>query len=238
MADVIDRGAHLLFDEHRDYNHATDGQYKSLRDQADRLYKKRNELSQLSQRAYQSGDKQKAHSYSIELKKVLNQAESYNRQAAEYVFRENNADSASDEIDLHGLFIKEAEWILQQRISYAIKTNQPHLKVIVGKGLHSVNGISKMKPAVDKMCTESHLTHKIDPHNAGVLIIDLRNTAAGQIPSHWGTSGQGPQQNFNYAPPPQNQGHPHTQNILQDEKVKNGLKRFLIKLVCMCINSK
>ena len=56
----------------------------------------------------------KAHELSEELKRILAQAEECNRKAAEYVFRENNEDSGPDEIDLHGLYVKEAEWILKE----------------------------------------------------------------------------------------------------------------------------
>ena len=86
MTDYLDRGVRLGGDE-RDYNHATDGEYKKLRAKADDLYKKRNQLSQQSQQAYKSGDKQKAHELSEKAKQIVDEAEGYNRQAAEYVFR-------------------------------------------------------------------------------------------------------------------------------------------------------
>lgn len=55
----------------------------------------------------------------------------YNKQASEYIFRENNAPGrvADDTIDLHGQFVEEAEEILEQRIRYAQQNNQTHLHV-------------------------------------------------------------------------------------------------------------
>ncbi|KAI4174963.1 MAG: hypothetical protein LQ343_001990 [Gyalolechia ehrenbergii] len=55
--------------------------------------------------------------------------EQYNKQAAEFIFRENNAVGRvdSDTIDLHGLYVHEAEDILEQRIRYAQSTGQTHL---------------------------------------------------------------------------------------------------------------
>lgn len=245
MADVISRGAKLVFDDSptRDYNHATDNEYKRLRDEADRLYKKRNQLSQQSQNAYKSGDKQKAHELSEESKKLLNQAEDANMKAAQYVFRENNADSAEDEIDLHGLYVKEAEYILQTRISNCIRTNQSHLKVIVGKGLHSANGIAKLKPAIDQMCDESNLKHRIDPHNSGVLIIDFTGSLTSQIPNHWNSTISQPQQAYHGTNHPQyQQSNQHSnQNYNQQSNnfdSGNGLINLLIKGICMCLNSK
>lgn len=145
MATYIDRGVKLVDDEttERDYNHATDSEYKRLRSEADRLFQRRNQLSQQSQAAYKQGDGKRAHELSEEAKKVVAQADDYNRKAAEFVFRENNEDSKPDEIDLHGLYVKEAEWILQRRIAHDIQTNQSHIRVIVGKGLHSANGVAK-----------------------------------------------------------------------------------------------
>jgi len=55
----------------------------------------------------------------------------YNKQASDYIFRENNAEGRvdSDTIDLHGQFVEEAEEILEQRIRYAQQTRQTHLYV-------------------------------------------------------------------------------------------------------------
>lgn len=233
---TADRGA-PLFDNQRDYNHATDNTYKNLRDKADQMYEKRKKLLNQLQQAYQNGDKQKAHELSEELKKILAQAENYNRQAAEYVFRENNADSAEDEIDLHGLYVKEAEWIMQKRLSECIRTYQSHLRVIVGKGLHSANGIAKLKPAIEQLCQESGLKHYIDPKNTGVMVIDLANSQ-GLLPSHWDQQplSQGlyyQQQQPQYQQ--QQQGH-GGQNQFQNIKTGNSLVDGLLRLFCQCIN--
>ncbi|CAI5758071.1 unnamed protein product [Candida verbasci] len=252
MSDILSRGAKLFDDSPEyDYNHATDSEYKRLRAEADKLYKHRNQLSQQSQQAYKQGDGQKAHELSEESKSVLAQAEQANRKAAEYVFRENNTDSAYDEIDLHGLYVKEAEYVLQNRISQAIKTNQNHLKVIVGKGLHSQNGIAKIKPAVDQLCDESGLKHYIDPKNSGVLVIDLQNTNSNQIPSHWDNINQ-PHQAYHGSNQPQyqqqqahyqNQQHyqqqqqqQHNNNQGQNIKTGNQFIDLAIKAICFCIN--
>jgi DNA-nicking Smr family endonuclease len=55
----------------------------------------------------------------------------YNKQASDYIFRENNAPGrvADDTIDLHGQYVAEAEQILEQRIRYAKQTGQTHLHV-------------------------------------------------------------------------------------------------------------
>ena len=57
--------------------------------------------------------------------------EEYNRQASEYIFRENNAAGRVDDdtIDLHGQFVEEAEDILEARIRSARAQGQTHLHV-------------------------------------------------------------------------------------------------------------
>lgn len=244
---IADRGA-PLFDSGntRDYNHATDSNYKKLRAEADALYDKRHKLSQQLQLAYKLGDGAKAHELSEKLKKILEQAEAKNRQAAEYVFRENNTDSAEDEIDLHGLYVNEAIFFLQNRIANSIRTNQSHLRVIVGKGLHSKNGVAKIKPAVDDMCDECNLRHRIDPNNSGVLEIDLSNTHENQIPSSWNSHGAGatinqPQQAYHGNAGPQYHQQPQNNQYHQQQppfKTGNTFVDLLIKGLCMCLNSK
>lgn len=57
--------------------------------------------------------------------------EQYNKQASDFIFKENNAIEriAGDTIDLHGQFVEEAENILQQRIRFAQQQGQTHLHV-------------------------------------------------------------------------------------------------------------
>ncbi|RLV90171.1 Smr domain-containing protein [Spathaspora sp. JA1] len=243
VPNYVDRGV-KLFDEstERDYNHATDSEYLRLRAEADQLYKKRNQLSQQSQAAYKSGDGKRAHELSEQSKQIMNQADSVNRQAAEYVFRENNEDSGPDEIDLHGLYVKEATWFLQQRISHDIRINQSHLRVIVGKGLHSANGIAKLKPAVNDLCKEMGLKHHIDPKNSGVLVVELQGSSADQIPSHWNAN-QAPQQAYHGTGQPQyhpqqQQYQPQYQQQQPQQQQEGGLLGLVVKLLCACLNSK
>ncbi|CAN3372101.1 hypothetical protein DIURU_000407 [Diutina rugosa] len=234
MGDTFDRGVKLS--DGQDYNHATDGEYKRLRDEADRLYQKRAELSRQSQQAFKQGDKQRAKQLSDESKQVLSQAEDKNFEAANYVFQANNADSAPDEIDLHGLYVKEAEAILQRRITQAVNHGENHLRVIVGKGLHSKNGIAKIKPAVDQLCDESGLKHYIDPKNSGVLVIELNPNSHVSKPPQSYQPAQQPQ----YHQQSQQQGHYQQQpqhNNNNDDMVAK-IARALCNAFCGWLNSK
>ena len=55
----------------------------------------------------------------------------YNKQASDYIFRENNAVGKvdGDTIDLHGQFVEEAADIVEKRIRYAQANGQTHLHV-------------------------------------------------------------------------------------------------------------
>ncbi len=107
----------------------------------------------------------------------------YNKQASEFIFRENNSEGKvpSDTIDLHGQFVEEAEDILEQRIRYAKSTGQTHLHVIVGKGNHSPGHIQKIKPRVEKICQEEGLQYSTEP-NEGRMYINLTGGSADVMP--------------------------------------------------------
>jgi Smr domain len=107
----------------------------------------------------------------------------YNKQASEFIFRENNAEGrvASDTIDLHGQFVEEAEDILEERIRYAKSTGQTHLHVIVGKGNHSAAHIQKIKPRVEQICQQEGLQYHTEP-NEGRIYINLAGGPATDMP--------------------------------------------------------
>jgi DNA-nicking Smr family endonuclease len=91
----------------------------------------RTDNSTQSQQAYQHGDKAAAHELSAESKQHAAYMDQYNKQASDFIFRENNAPGrvADDTIDLHGQFVEEAEQILEQRIRYGQQNGQTHLHV-------------------------------------------------------------------------------------------------------------
>lgn len=87
---------------------------------------------------------------------------------------EKNRHSPPDTIDLHGLYVQESiayteSFIERQRRLGGSRT----LRVIVGKGLHSAHQAPRIKPAIEKMVTKYDLAVRLDPHNTGVLLLDL-----------------------------------------------------------------
>ncbi|OKL64557.1 hypothetical protein UA08_00831 [Talaromyces atroroseus] len=136
-----------------------------------------------SQQAYTNGDGALAKQLSEEGKEHGRKMQEYNRQASEFIFRENNAAGrvADDTIDLHGQYVEEAEDILEERIKYARQHGQTHLHVIVGKGNHSANHVQKIKPRVEQVCRELGLQYATE-ENAGRIYVNLTGGPADTIP--------------------------------------------------------
>ena len=164
----------------------------------------------------------------------------YNKQASEYIFRENNSMDrvAGDTIDLHGQFVEEVEDILEQRIRYARSTGQTHLHVIVGKGNHSPGHVQKIRPRVEQVCREEGLQFATE-ENAGRIYINLQGGQA-IMPEdlkahhgggyHQGYGGHGGQQH--YGGQGQNQQHQqHYQEHGQNAEIEKQVKKYLPKIL-------
>lgn len=166
------------------FNHRTsidaENEYDRLRDLARKEQGQHQHFAAKSQQAYQSGDGAEAKELSNQGKRHAAKADEYNKQASEFIFRENNAVGKvdADTIDLHGQFVEEAEEILEQRIRYAQQSGQSHLHVIVGKGNHSAGHVQKLKPRVEAICRELGLEYNTE-HNEGRIYVDLKQGGGG-----------------------------------------------------------
>ncbi|XDT26975.1 Smr domain profile [Nakaseomyces glabratus] len=238
-----------------DYNHSIDPEYQRLRAAADDAIKSRQKLSAESQKAYKSGDKAKAHQLSEEAKKKAALADTLNLQAAEYVFVQNNADSSSNEIDLHGLYVKEAMWILKKRMAFAADKGELELRIITGKGNHSQNHISKIKEETIELCQSLGLNYHVNSKNTGVVIVEVDKN---KIPTDWvnpestvsepkpsakidshtqyqqsQNTGYQPQQGPTYQHGPSYQQQPQQQS----QTSAGGIAALVAGLLCLCLNN-
>ncbi|EON99193.1 putative smr domain-containing protein [Phaeoacremonium minimum UCRPA7] len=163
----------------RAFNHSSsndaEAEYDRLRDLARAEAQKRNSCFDRSRQAYERGDGAEAKELSNEGKRHGAKMDEYNKQASEYIFRENNAQGrvAEDTIDLHGQFVEEAEDILEARIRDAQARGQTHLHVIVGRGNHSANHVQKIKPRVEQVCRELGLQYATE-ENEGRIYVNLQ----------------------------------------------------------------
>lgn len=171
----------------RALNHGSDSEtereYDRLRDLARQEAAKRGSCFDRSHQAYEAGDGARAKELSEEGKRHAKAMENYNRQARDYIFRANNSPDRvpGDTIDLHGLFVEEAEDVLEERIKAARGRGETHLHVIVGKGIHSKGHVQKIKPRVEQVCRELGLNYRTE-ENEGRMFVDLTGGEVGHMP--------------------------------------------------------
>ncbi|KAG6920239.1 hypothetical protein DXG01_005008 [Tephrocybe rancida] len=76
-------------------------------------------------------------------------------------------------VDVHGLRAAEAVFRTEQALRNALEVRAPSVRVIVGKGLHSAGKVPVLKGTITKVMQGYGLDCKVDPGNAGVLILTL-----------------------------------------------------------------
>lgn len=103
---------------------------------------------------------------------------------------EKNHDRPSNEVDLHGLFVKEASEKAEEAIERCQREGADHLVIIVGKGLHSpgktanqgggrsvlifaAGNIAKLKPAIINLVKKYNVSCEPNRPNPGCLYIEF-----------------------------------------------------------------
>ncbi|CAL1708287.1 unnamed protein product [Somion occarium] len=157
--------------------------YTSLRARANEEGDKMAQCFERSHDAYQGGDGALAKELSNEGKAHQREMDRLNREASEWIYVENNKDSKPGEIDLHGLYVKEAISYADRAIQEARQRGDAEVHFIVGKGLHSKNGMAKLKPAIEELMQKNQLVAELNPNNGGVLVVSLdgRERGAGRV---------------------------------------------------------
>ncbi|PGH01158.1 hypothetical protein AJ80_09053 [Polytolypa hystricis UAMH7299] len=229
----------LSFLGHRAFNHeqsqSEEAEYDRLRDAARHEAAQRSDCFEKSRAAYERGDGKLAKDLSERGKAHGRKMEEYNKQASEFIFRENNANGRvpSDTIDLHGQFVEEAEDILEERIKYARQHGQTHLHVIVGKGNHSTNHVQKLKPRVEQVCRELGLQYQTED-NAGRIYVNLTGGPVQMPPhqpQHGGYAGHQQPHGAHHGGQQQQQQQQQPQNLV--EAILPSLMRRLEKACCI-----
>ncbi|KAK3333478.1 smr domain-containing protein [Cercophora scortea] len=242
---------------HAAFNHSAgndaEAEYDRLRDLARKEGDKMKQCFDRAHETYERGDRAEAKELSEEGKRHQQKKNAYNKQASEFIFRENNAQGriADDTIDLHGQFVEEAEDIVEARIRDAQARGQTHLHIIVGKGNHSTGRVQKIKPRVEQICQEMGLDYATE-ENEGRLYVDLSGgrvnvppplpaQPGGGYPGGGYSGGGGGQQQHSggYRPPQghhqqQGQGQHHQQQGQQgqqEDELEKLAKKFLPKIL-------
>lgn len=151
----------------------SDPQYRDLRNRAREEGDAMAQAFDASHAAYDEGDGARAKELSNEGHQHQDQMNQLNAQAAQWIFQANNQDSGSNEVDLHGLYVKEALDVTRKAVQEARRRRLPQLRIIVGQGEHSAQHVAKIQPAVENLMEEEHLRASLDPHNRGVVLVHL-----------------------------------------------------------------
>ncbi|TDL26291.1 DUF1771-domain-containing protein [Rickenella mellea] len=159
--------------------------YMALRAQAKAAGDKMGKCFDQSHQAYSSGDGARAKELSEEANAHKREMERLNAQASQWIFV--GASCKPGEVDLHGLYVKEAIAYTDQAIQAAQQRGDTEVHLIVGKGIHSAGHVAKIKPAIEELMQKHQLLAELDPHNSGVLIVYLnggrgRDTSRGINP--------------------------------------------------------
>ncbi|KAI9456617.1 hypothetical protein F5148DRAFT_984370, partial [Russula earlei] len=125
-----------------------------------------------SHAAHARKDGAAAKELSDEAKEHQREMERLNAEASAWIFR-GECTSKLGEVDLHGLYVKEAIAYTDRSIAEARARNDKEIRLIVGSGNHSENHMAKVKPAIEGLMQECNLSAEIDPQNPGVLIVQL-----------------------------------------------------------------
>ncbi|KAJ3570016.1 hypothetical protein NP233_g4675 [Leucocoprinus birnbaumii] len=102
-----------------------------------------------------------------ELKKKLDE-----RAARRYYAGRNHLQKPNT-IDVHGLKPEEALRKTEDAFREVLRNGQSTLRVIVGKGLHSKNGVPVVKNYIREVMKNQRIPCEVDPSNAGQLILTL-----------------------------------------------------------------
>ncbi|KAI6118282.1 hypothetical protein F5141DRAFT_1097547 [Pisolithus sp. B1] len=121
--------------------------------------------------AYQQGQRALAKQLSEKGSGHKRKMERLNVEAGAWIFR---GDHKPGEVDLHGLYVKEAVMYAEDAIEKAQSRGDLEIRLLVGKGLHSDGQVAKIKPALEELMKRRSLPADVDPDNAGLLIIRLR----------------------------------------------------------------
>ncbi|XP_006460648.1 hypothetical protein AGABI2DRAFT_117580 [Agaricus bisporus var. bisporus H97] len=95
------------------------------------------------------------------------------RRAARRHFDGRNNLQKPDTIDVHGLKPDEALFRTEERLRHLLRNGHSTLNVIVGKGLHSPNGVPAVKNHIVREMQRQKIPCRVDQFNAGILILTL-----------------------------------------------------------------
>ncbi|PPQ93799.1 hypothetical protein CVT25_013508 [Psilocybe cyanescens] len=133
----------------------------------------RAQLEDQRKRAEGEGRVMDALALKIKIREMDAEAYKLHEKAARRYFVARNTLTKSNEIDVHGLRPREAFDRVERAIIKASEERRMTVRVIVGKGKHSVDQRPTLKPAVQREMQRLGIKCDVDLRNQGVLIVSL-----------------------------------------------------------------
>mmetsp|Transcript_15808 Transcript_15808/g.18450 ORF Transcript_15808/g.18450 Transcript_15808/m.18450 type:complete len:334 (+) Transcript_15808:80-1081(+) len=200
----------------------------AARDKARKLF---DEADELFKKAKAANSKEERDELYKQAHAKKDEAHAANKEAAKAIFRSKNSGYGNDQMDLHGLYVKEAMDLVKDRLDLVDKDLRsgglPSLTIITGAGHHSDNNKAKIKPQVIDLLRERGYPFV---EEEGQLIISFTD-ASGQAPPQVSAPVQQP------TTTPQDSSHkPQQQDQNQQDQQEEKPSTFM-GLFCSCLLS-
>ncbi|PNH12946.1 Smr domain-containing protein [Tetrabaena socialis] len=142
-----------------------------------------------SNASYCSGDRNAAREHSLAAKRHGAAADAAHARAAALLLQRNNGGKPQGHLDLHGLRVAEAVTVVEQKLAAARTVGQGHarLVLVVGRGLHSRDGVARLRPAVEGLLERHGVRYTAGVPNAGCITVELVRPAPAVVlpPQQW-----------------------------------------------------
>ncbi|KAA1471822.1 hypothetical protein DENSPDRAFT_837918 [Dentipellis sp. KUC8613] len=145
-----------------------------LRDQAQSEEAERDRIGKERKKALLERRYTDALRHKVEYEEAHERAMNLHKRAARRYFQAHNLSAEPHTIDVHRLKVPEAIRRTEIALRDTLVEGGTQLRVITGRGNHSVGKIPVLKLAIVREMTEQHrLTTEVDPSNPGVVVIRL-----------------------------------------------------------------
>ncbi|KAF9050037.1 hypothetical protein BJ165DRAFT_1455956 [Panaeolus papilionaceus] len=144
-----------------------------LRKQARAQEQTRADLENERKKADAEGRILDALALKIKIRDLDAEAHKLHEKAARRYYAARNALQVSTKIDVHGLRPREAFDRAERALLDAVNQKRTSLRIIVGKGNHSVNNQPTLKPTLLRELGRLGFHCEVDSRNAGVLIVTI-----------------------------------------------------------------
>ncbi|NRA46870.1 MAG: DUF1771 domain-containing protein [Oligoflexales bacterium] len=154
---------------------------KVSRELANQYAQKRHECFQKSQEAFKNGDKAEAAALSKKGKEWGEKMHEMNALVVKSIIDPQQSEKTGI-IDLHGLFVKEAETAVKDFLKHHLRNQKKnYLEIITGAGNNSaVKNQPVIRPAVEQILKQHNLQFEL-VHGDGAFLVILKEKKLSQV---------------------------------------------------------